>query len=424
MDPNTSGKKPDAWIADKIYITLYLLAFGMTVTAILTGITNQVQFQCSYVNVDEILSPAAGYPHLPNSCKISLGMGLVVLASAIFTVFTVVNRLPLASPNYSARGSLREHLDNDSAMSDKVSVDGVSIDGIVGPHKSASVSTKLGSWVPFEVVPFLSKFTWWSAILAVILGVFAIATVSAWATDKPVDYQYIGKATWSKNNLTLHIVMMVVGFFVAQLYAVAGWSLIQDRTTAKVSHIVLQSIAALFMIIGMAAVVKHKKDAGAFDLNTMHSWLGVCAVTIFGINYIFGVGMAYYTRVMVGRESEKIDLRPYHRPIGIIALVLTGIAILTGINEQTGTLTCTEGGVESLANGCKLAFSMGLFVLTSGICAIFAVFYRVMSLSSGQTAVASQTGGIVQSSIAGNVDVSKDTGINDVDSPMMDGLNA
>jgi hypothetical protein len=120
----------------------------------------------------------------------------------------------------------------------------------------------------------------------------------------------------------------------------------------------------------------------------MHSWTGVAALTVFGLNYLGGMMMGLLTAMRSGDSAEstdKVDYRPYHRQVGLVAFGLTTLAVLTGINSETGILECVTGDTEDYyAGGCSIAFSMGMFVLLAAVCVVGAVFFRILSVGGSK----------------------------------------
>jgi len=51
----------------------------------------------------------------------------------------------------------------------------------------------------------------------------------------------------------------------------------------KVVHLLLHLVALVAGVLGIIAVFKSKKDAGLPDMYTLHSWLGMSAICLFGL---------------------------------------------------------------------------------------------------------------------------------------------
>jgi hypothetical protein len=96
-----------SWKLRDIHMRFGIISLALTTTSICTGIVNQFgETACYYVYPDGKQfsgadpNPASNYPKLPTACKIANGLGIVVLCSAMFTLFSVILR-SFSVENYS-----------------------------------------------------------------------------------------------------------------------------------------------------------------------------------------------------------------------------------------------------------------------------------------------------------------------------------
>ncbi|KAG4394351.1 hypothetical protein GLYMA_20G012500v4 [Glycine max] len=97
-----------------------------------------------------------------------------------------------------------------------------------------------------------------------------------------------GVAFFSSSNpvkiFNLHPLLMVIGFILVGGEAIMIYkSVPEKRRSVKVVHLLLHLIALVAGIIGIIAVFKSKKEAGLADMYTLHSWLGMSAISLFGL---------------------------------------------------------------------------------------------------------------------------------------------
>ena len=78
---------------------------------------------------------------------------------------------------------------------------------------------------------------------------------------------------------------MVSGFFFGQVLAINTWSIIPDHSLGKLLHVLWQTAALCCMIAGLTAVVKDKWLSHDPSLTSMHSWIGVADIVMFGKLY-------------------------------------------------------------------------------------------------------------------------------------------
>jgi cytochrome b-561 len=137
-----------------------------------------------------------------------------------------------------------------------------------------------------------------SSVSALLLTCAAIGLVSAWAQNGNTDREtgFLGTPNWRDNTLAWHVLLMVGGFFCAQVAAVCCWSLIPSPSQPtpcslpKAMHGLLQVAAMSAMIAGLYAIVRHMFQSKAPSLTTMHSWVGVASIAVYGVAMLWGAG--------------------------------------------------------------------------------------------------------------------------------------
>lgn len=238
----------------------------------------------------------------------------------------------------------------------------------------------------------VSSFAVYCANGSYVCAVISLALVAAWATNNSSDDTksargFIGTPTWTSNPFAYHVVCMVGGLFFCQINALGSWTTwtsYNSKHIAKIAHVLFQTMALVFMIFSLIAINKFKKQLEVEGLVTLHSWIGVCCATCFALNYCYGCFMGLLTLYYpTSPLHTSCSLGSHHRKLGLIALLLTALAILTGISNQLGRATCAyvdEGGAESgyssMPDSCKIANGLGISVIIASILAVFAAIHR------------------------------------------------
>lgn len=224
--------------------------------------------------------------------------------------------------------------------------------------------------------------------LAVALGIVAVIMTAIW-TKQPTtaDANYLGKPSWQNNLFAWHPVLMVCGFFLSQLNAIASWSFFSEHYTAKLMHVFWQIAGMSSMIAGLWAVWKHKIDTQSFNFTTAHSWLGIAAVALYIFTFLWGSLMASLTRCYPDSILRKaFDLKTGHKNLGILVLVFTTIAILTGIMDQLPQGVCNPNiksyksdaaqYYDDVPGSCRLTNGLSIVVAIAAGLAALAIAYR------------------------------------------------
>jgi hypothetical protein len=232
--------------------------------------------------------------------------------------------------------------------------------------------------------------------IAVLTGVVAIGLVAGWAQDNnnkhSDDTHYLGKPSGS-NVFAWHPVLMVC-FFFCQVLALFNWSVFSNHLVAKLTHVFAHIVGVVLVILGLIAAVRYNYDSRSPSLNTMHGWVGVCAITIFGSNFAWGSAMALITAINPSSKIRKhLPLLILHRIIGSCAMVLSAAAILTGIMDKLPYGSCfyllsSSDEEESrrdidpaenysyLPGSCKIAHGLGIAVIIACMFSIIGVIVR------------------------------------------------
>lgn len=177
------------------------------------------------------------------------------------------------------------------------------------------------------------------ATISVSFGIASLIVVSIWAQDPNPETSeenysyptYLGKPKWTNEYFpSYHPVLMTAGFWFAQILGICMWSYIPDHQVAKIMHISFMLGAIGTMIAGLYAVVSYEQYVYLPSLTSMHSWIGVLTIIFFGTQVIGGLMLGALSAM---RNSAAPMLCNLHRVSGLITLMLTTIAIVTGIQN-------------------------------------------------------------------------------------------
>ncbi|XP_045798730.1 probable ascorbate-specific transmembrane electron transporter 1 [Trifolium pratense] len=127
----------------------------------------------------------------------------------------------------------------------------------------------------------------------------------------------------------LHPLLMVLGFILVGGEAIVAFKSIPGkRSSAKVFHLLLHLIALTSGVLGIIVIFKFKKEVGLPNMFTLHSWLGISAISAFGLQYILG----FFAYFFPGAEtSTRATLLPWHKFIGIVIFLLAVATAETGL---------------------------------------------------------------------------------------------
>ena len=227
-------------------------------------------------------------------------------------------------------------------------------------------------------------------VIVLICAIFTIMMASMWTKDSNSDYNYLGKPSWNNNLFAWHPILMVCGFFVSQLSAIASWGLLKNHFYAKLLHVFCQLAGLSTMIAGLWAVWKYKIDMKYFNYTTIHSWIGITTIAVYVFTFFWGSFMAILTRFYPDSILRKaFDLKDGHKTLGTLALMMTTMSILTGVMDQLPVGSCfpnLPAGVtyeqdagqyySQLPGSCKIAYGMAVFVFIATLISFIGIAFR------------------------------------------------
>ncbi|KAK0131970.1 Cytochrome b ascorbate-dependent protein 3 [Merluccius polli] len=216
---------------------------------------------------------------------------------------------------------------------------------------------------------------YWCFLLCACLGVACVACVCVWSS------QWRGGFAWdsSARQFNWHPVLMVSGLVVlygygAVLYRVPlTWG--GDKRPWKLAHAGLMLLALLLSIVGLCAVFQVHSAKQIPALYSIHSWVGICTVALFAMQWVVGFGGFLLPCSPV---SLRVVLKPLHVWLGASILTLSIAACISGINENLifnlkGTVNGTQP-YSSLPPEAVFANSLGVLIVVFGL-----VVLRILS---------------------------------------------
>lgn len=223
---------------------------------------------------------------------------------------------------------------------------------------------------------------YWLAILSCILSLIAVIFATIWADGSSTKEGYLGGLDYEKHIFNYHPVLMITGMiFFATIsllsYKVAPYS----NSTIRMLHVLLHLSAIICFSVGVhyarLAATPSFNEEGTYKANfvTLHSWIGIIAISIYLFNF-FGGLLVFLLKV--GSQTFQTVYMMSHRTVGIISLMMSTCAALSGIQLKSN---CSRSVSEEDTNpaihyydlpaGCRVSNGMGLCVLFSTFLAIY-----------------------------------------------------
>ncbi|KAK9914243.1 hypothetical protein M0R45_038033 [Rubus argutus] len=199
------------------------------------------------------------------------------------------------------------------------------------------------------------------------LGVSALVLVLVWSIYFRGGFAW--EATDKSLIFNLHPFLMVLGLIILGGEAIISYkSLPFRKEVKKLVHLILHAIALALGIVGIYTAFKNHNETGVANLYSLHSWIGIGVISLYGIQWIFGFLVFFYPKGSPALRSESI---PWHVVLGLLVYVLAVGNATLGYLEK---LTFLESsGVEKFGSEAFLVNFTALVTLLFGVFVIFSV---------------------------------------------------
>ncbi|CAK7337280.1 unnamed protein product [Dovyalis caffra] len=150
------------------------------------------------------------------------------------------------------------------------------------------------------------------------LAIAGIVMVLVW------NIYFRGGLAWESTNknliFNLHPVLMLIGLVIIGGEAIISYkSLPLTKEVKKVIHLVLHAIAIVLGCVGIAAAFKNHNETNTPNLYSLHSWLGIVIISLYGIQWIYGFLVFFYPK---GSSTLRSGSAPWHVLFGIFVYIL------------------------------------------------------------------------------------------------------
>ncbi|XP_072978139.1 probable ascorbate-specific transmembrane electron transporter 1 [Typha angustifolia] len=160
----------------------------------------------------------------------------------------------------------------------------------------------------------IEMFTYVSHVLALVSAVLVLV----WCIH------FRGGLAFHSTNKSLifnvHPVLMLIGFIIMGGEAIMSYKALPcSRDAKKLIHLILHAIALVLGCVGIYAVFKFHNESGIANLYSLHSWVGLGTISLYGFQWILGFTTFFYPG---GKLSMRRSLIPWHVLFGLFVFIL------------------------------------------------------------------------------------------------------
>ncbi|XP_010908428.1 ascorbate-specific transmembrane electron transporter 2 [Elaeis guineensis] len=201
-----------------------------------------------------------------------------------------------------------------------------------------------------------------------VLAVAAAVMVLVW------NIHFRGGLAFESTNKNLifnvHPVLMTIGFIIMGSEAIMSYRAFPgSREVNKIVHLTLHAVALVLGALGIYFAFKNHNESGIANLYSLHSWVGLGTICLYGIQWVFGFVIFFFPGAA---PNLKRGALPWHVFFGLFVYILALANAELGFLEKITFLQSTglpKYGPESfLVNFTALVvILLGVFVLISAI---------------------------------------------------------
>uniref|UniRef100_A0A5B7A339 Putative ascorbate-specific transmembrane electron transporter 1 n=1 Tax=Davidia involucrata TaxID=16924 RepID=A0A5B7A339_DAVIN len=104
------------------------------------------------------------------------------------------------------------------------------------------------------------------------------------------------KSDIKQKIFNVHPLLMIIGFILIEGEAIMAYKTApgMSRKVQKLFHLIMHLVALLAGIVGIYAVFKFHHELEIPDMYTLHSWLGMSTISLFGLQVIPSIKILRY----------------------------------------------------------------------------------------------------------------------------------
>ncbi|KAG0503714.1 hypothetical protein HPP92_003786 [Vanilla planifolia] len=164
--------------------------------------------------------------------------------------------------------------------------------------------------------------------------------------------QKVMRSSYSRCTL----LVMTLGFILVIGEAIMVYKTVPtQKTVQKGIHMMLQLVALGLGILGIYAAFKYHKENQIPNMYSLHSWLGICTISLFALQWVFGFVNFWFPGAP---PTTRAMMLPVHTTAGVVIFLMAICTAETGFMEKGAG---GPGPETTLIN-----FS-GLFILLFGL---------------------------------------------------------
>lgn len=141
------------------------------------------------------------------------------------------------------------------------------------------------------------------------------------------------------------------------------------KKNLKLTHATIHGCAFMFTVIGLIAVFDSHNYARPPipNLYSLHSWIGLSSVIIFGLQYVAGFACFLFPQM---KQPTRVMFMPIHIFFGLLGFVMAIAAAVMGISEKAFFVM---NDYADLPNHALVVNTLGVLITVYGALVVYLV---------------------------------------------------
>ncbi|GLJ49044.1 hypothetical protein SUGI_1034610 [Cryptomeria japonica] len=196
-------------------------------------------------------------------------------------------------------------------------------------------------------------------LLVQVFGVTACILVLYWVLHYGGGLAFHSEK--KQRIFNLHPVFMFVGFIFLASQGILSYKIVPvKKDRQKLVHLTLLGLAIILGAIGIYAVFKFHNESHIKNLYSLHSWLGISAISLFGLQWVVGFIAFLYPGASKNRRERIL---PWHLFFGLFLYAMAIAAAETGILEKLTFEENSKMPLDQFSSEAILVNSTAIIIL-------------------------------------------------------------
>jgi preprotein translocase subunit SecG len=229
-------------------------------------------------------------------------------------------------------------------------------------------------------------------VCAILLAGASVVLCALWSSRDSPGFIGIPDIAFETNLIAWHVVLLVCGFFVAQVMALTVTGMFPESRHTRLSgdafwyHLFWMVFAASTKLAGIIAAKNYAQqtDTGPPREPSMHAVFGVATAVVYAINFVLLL-------VLGCVSADRYKLKWIRLIARIAAFLLTVVSIASGIMLYQGETGCfprtaplplpapdyhPAAHYPDMPVGCRVSNGLGVAVAASALCTVYFLALR------------------------------------------------